>query len=72
MSSLPPTSYMIFEELLFFSLNFHFFIYKMIDSSAGVQNSQSPQHAPLGYVDYFELKATEILQAQEKLLPPLT
>lgn len=66
MSSLPPTSYMFFEELLFFSLNFHFFIYKMIDSSAG--GEQLPQDVPLGYVDYFELKATKTLSAQEKRL----
>lgn len=34
----------------------------------GVQNT-SPQDMPLWYVDYFELKAAEALQAQEKLLP---
>lgn len=35
----------------------------------GVQN-ELPQHVLLWYVDYIELKATEALQTQEKLLSP--
>lgn len=37
------------------------------DDIVGVQN-QSPQYAPLWYVDCFKLKVTETLQDQEKLL----
>lgn len=35
----------------------------------GVLN-EPPQDVPQWYADYFELKATETLQAQEKLLFP--
>lgn len=38
-------------------------------ATVGVQN-ESPQNAPQWYVDYFELKASETLQAQDKLLSP--
>lgn len=37
--------------------------------ASGVQN-ESPQGVPLWQADYFELKATETLWAQEELLPP--
>lgn len=33
--------------------------------------NESPQNVPQQYVDYFELKASETLQAEEKLLSSL-
>lgn len=41
---------------------------KQSTASEGVQN-RPPQDVPLGHVNYFELKSTETLQAQDKLLP---
>ena len=38
-------------------------------SIVGVEN-RPPEDVPFGHVDYLELKAMEVLSAQEKILPP--